>query len=295
MACRVASELRGRRPADGADFCVTFMSTTIDFSQSKVYNGRHLLARRPFAQEIKMDLKLQGKTALITGSTAGIGAGIAAALAREGVTVVINGRNEARAKTVVEAITEAGGTAHIDILVSNVGGSPQGRTSFFEASVAEWAEIFNSNVLAGIRMIHHLVPAMRDRGWGRVIHIGSRNAISPHNNMPPYGASKAGVNNLSLGLSKELAFTGVTSNVIMPGLIHTLQLDEFLASIANRQFEGSIDQAKDFVLKNICRQTVSRLGRVEDIARYVCFLASPEAEFITGTVLRIDGGSTPTV
>ena len=102
-----------------------------------------------------MDLKLQGKTALITGSTAGIGAGIAAALAREGVTVVINGRNEARAKTVVEAITEAGGTAHIalgdietdaaaksvvdtalaavgqiDILVSNVGGSPQGRTSF---------------------------------------------------------------------------------------------------------------------------------------------------------------------
>ena len=267
-----------------------------------------------------MDLKLQGKTALITGSTAGIGAGIAAALAREGVTVVINGRNEARAKTVVEAITEACGTAHIalgdietdaaaksvvdtalaavgqiDILVSNVGGSPQGRTSFFETSVAEWAEIFNSNVLAGIRMIHHLVPAMRDRGWGRVIHIGSRNAISPHNNMPPYGASKAGVNNLSLGLSKELAFTGVTSNVIMPGLIHTVQLDEFLASIANRQFEGSIDQAKDFVLKNICRQTVSRLGRVEDIARYVCFLASPEAEFITGTVLRIDGGSTPTV
>ncbi len=75
-------------------------------------------------------------------------------------------------------------------------------------------------------MIHHLVPAMRDRGWGRVIHIGSRNAISPHNNMPPYGASKAGVNNLSLGLSKELAFTGVTSNVIMPGLIHTVQLDE---------------------------------------------------------------------
>src|SRR5258708_19007808 len=183
MACRVASELRGRRPADGADFCVTFMSTTIDFSQSKVYNGRHKLARGPFPQEIKMDLKLQGKTALITGSTAGIGAGIAAALAREGVTVVINGRNDVRAETVDEAITEAGGTAHIalgdietdaaaksvvdaalaavgqiDILVSNVGGSPQGRTSFFEASVAEGAEIFNINALAGVRMIPPPAP-----------------------------------------------------------------------------------------------------------------------------------------
>src|SRR5258707_13740550 len=111
MARRVASELRGCRPADGSDFCVTFMSTTIDFSQSKVYNGRHQLARGPFPQEIKMDLKLQGKTALITGSTAGIGAGIAAALAREGVTVVIKGRAEARAKTVGGAIQVTGGTA----------------------------------------------------------------------------------------------------------------------------------------------------------------------------------------
>src|SRR5260221_7295816 len=97
MACRVASELRGRRPADGADFCATFMSTTIDFSQSKVYNGRHLLARRPFAQEIKMDLKLPGKTALITGSTAGIRARIAVAPAPGGVTVRIDGTDRARA------------------------------------------------------------------------------------------------------------------------------------------------------------------------------------------------------
>lgn len=267
-----------------------------------------------------MDLRLQGKTALVTGSTSGIGAGIATALAREGVAVVINGRSETKADAVRGEIEQAGGKAHIvlgnvetdagakavvegalaavgqiDILVNNVGGPIEGRTGFFETSVEEWAENFNSNVISNIRMLHLLVPGMRERGWGRVINIGSRNSISPHNNMPSYGASKAGVNNLSLGLSKELAFTGVTSNTIMPGLIYTSQLDTFLENIANRQFEGDTEKARLFVLDNVCRQTVKRLGQVEDIARYVCFLASPGADFITGTTLRIDGGSTPTV
>jgi len=267
-----------------------------------------------------MDLKLTGKYALVTGSTSGIGAGVAEGLAREGVVVVIHGRSAERSATVADRIRDAGGSAHvalgdletdagakavidqalqavpqIDILVNNIGGPVEGRLSFFDTTVDEWIDSYNSNAVAGIRMIHQLVPAMRDRGWGRVIQISSRNSISPHNNMPSYGAAKAATNNFSLGLSKELAFTGVTSNAIMPGLIYTQQLDTFLENIANRQMEGDIEKAKDFVLKNICRQTVSRLGIVEDIAHYVCFLASPNADFITGTVLRIDGGSTPTV
>lgn len=86
----------------------------------------------------------------------------------------------------------------------------------------------------------------------------------------------------------------MTSNSFMPGLIYTQQFDGFLANVA-KQFDGDTDKAKDFILKQICRQTVSRLGIVDDIANYVCFLASPNADFITGTVLRIDGGSTPTV
>ncbi|AUT66679.1 SDR family NAD(P)-dependent oxidoreductase [Paraburkholderia terrae] len=268
-----------------------------------------------------MDLQLVGRTALVTGSTSGIGAGIAGALAREGATVVVHGRSEARASAVVEEIRGAGGTAYyalgdlstdkgansvieyslatagqIDILVNNVGGPVEGKAAFFDTTLPEWVESFNSNALAAIRMIHGLVPAMRSRGWGRVIQISSRNGISPHANMPSYGASKAAMNNFTLCLSKELAFSGVTSNAIMPGLIYTQQLSHFLQDIAQRQGWGDdIEKAKEHVLKNVVRQTVSRLGMPNDIANYVCYIASPLSDFLTGTVVRIDGGSTPTL
>lgn len=268
-----------------------------------------------------MDLKLLGYTALVTGSTSGIGAGIARRFAAEGVNVVIHGRSDERAKQIVDEITAAGGMAcyvlgdletdagatsvieqslsavgKIDILVNNVGGPVEGKVSFFDTSVQEWSDSLNANTLAAIRMIHGLVPAMRERGWGRVIQVSSRNSISPHANMPSYGAAKAAMNNFTLSLSKELAFSGVTSNGIMPGLIYTQQLDHFLRDIATQQGWGDdIDRARTHLLQNICRQTVSRLGQVEDIANYTVFLASPLNDFVTGTVLRIDGGSTPTV
>lgn len=268
-----------------------------------------------------MDLNLVGKTALVTGSTSGIGAAIAAALAREGATVIVHGRSEARARAVASGIAEAGGKAYaalgdlgtdegaksvidqslaavkqIDILVNNVGGPLEGKVSFFDTTLPEWVESYNSNALAAVRMIHSLVPAMKERGWGRVIQISSRNGISPHSNLPSYGAAKAAMNNFTLGLSKELAFTGVTSNAIMPGLIYTQQLEHFFRDIAQRAGWGEdLEKAKDHVLKNIVRQTVNRLGEVNDIANYVCYVASPLSNFMTGTVVRIDGGSTPTL
>lgn len=268
-----------------------------------------------------MDLHLEGRTALVTGSTAGIGAAIAESLAREGVTVVVHGRSEDRAKPVVGRIAAAGGKAHyalgdlgsdegaksvidqalaaikhVDILVNNVGGSVEGKITWFDTTMAEWAESYDKNVLAAVRMIRALVPAMRERGWGRVIQISSRNGISPHANMPSYGAAKAAMNNLTLGLSKELAFSGVTSNAVMPGLIYTQQLEQFFIDIARREgFGDDTGRAKDYALKNVVRQTVSRLGEPNDIAAYVCYLASPLSDFMTGTVVRIDGGSTPTL
>lgn len=268
-----------------------------------------------------MDLKLNGRAALVTGSTSGIGAAIAQTLAREGAVVIVQGRSEERAKAVVAKIVSAGGKGYcalgdlgtgegaksvidqalvaakqIDILVNNVGGPIEGKVSFFDTTLPEWAEAFNTNALAAIRMIQGLVPAMKARGWGRVIQISSRNGISPHANMPSYGASKAAVNNFTLGLSKELAFSGVTSNAVMPGLTYTPQLDRYFQHIALRHnFGADIEKAKDYVLKNVVRQTVSRFGDVGDIANYVCYLASPLSDFMTGTVVRIDGGSTPTL
>jgi 3-oxoacyl-[acyl-carrier protein] reductase len=268
-----------------------------------------------------MDLKLVGRTALVTGSTAGIGAAIAEALAREGATVVVHGRSRERAADVADRITKAGGIAHqalgdlgsdegarsvidqalaaaprIDILVNNIGGSVEGKASWFDTTVAEWAESYNGNTLAAVRMVHGLVPAMKARGWGRVIQVSSRNAISPHANMPSYGAAKAAMNNFTLALAKELAFTGVTSNAVMPGLIYTQQVEQFLRDICRREGWGDdLEKAREHVLKNVCRQTVSRLGEPNDIASYVCYVASPLSDFMTGSIVRIDGGSTPTL
>jgi Dehydrogenases with different specificities (related to short-chain alcohol dehydrogenases) len=269
-----------------------------------------------------MDMLLQGKRALITGSTSGIGAQCARVLAAEGVSVIINGRSRKRADAVSAEIRAAGGIAEIvlgdvttndgaksviegtraafggiDILVNNVGNPTQEpHPSWFDAPLDEWVADYHQNTLAAVRLIHAFVPAMKEHGWGRVIQISSRNAISPHALFPTYGAAKSAVNNLTLSLSKELAGTGVTSNGIMPGLIDTPTLDGWFLEMAKRH-TGTEDPKKgrDYVLKNIVHQTVNRLGQPMDIAAAVCFIASPLSDFMTGTTFRIDGGSTPTV
>ena len=269
-----------------------------------------------------MDMQLQGKRALVTGSTSGIGAQCARVLAGEGVSVVVNGRNPERAEAVVEEIRAAGGQAEvalgdvttegganavingamaafdgIDILVNNVGNPTQeSHPSWFDAPLEEWLADYHQNTLAAVRLIHAFTPAMKERGWGRIIQVSSRNAISPHALFPTYGAAKAALNNLTLSLSKELAGTGVTSNGIMPGLIYTPQLDSWFLETARRHAGTDDPEAgKQYVLKNIIHQTVNRLGQPMDIAAAVCFLASPLSDFMTGTTFRIDGGSTPTV
>jgi 3-oxoacyl-[acyl-carrier protein] reductase len=268
-----------------------------------------------------MDVMLNGKRAFITGSTSGIGAQCARVLAGEGVSVVINGRNADRAAAVAEEIRASGGKAEvalgdvtteegsraviesakaafdgIDILVNNVGNPTQeSHGSWFDAPFQEWIDDYHQNTIAAVRLIHAFAPAMKERGWGRLIQVSSRNAISPHALFPTYGAAKAALNNMTLSLSKELAGTGVTSNGIMPGIISTPQLDKLFIETAKREGSDDPEFGKQYVLKNIVRQTVSRLGQPMDIAAAVCFLASPLSDFMTGTTFRIDGGATPTV
>jgi 3-oxoacyl-[acyl-carrier protein] reductase len=222
-----------------------------------------------------MDLQLNDKRALVTGSTSGIGAEIARMLAQEGVKVVVHGRNRDRAQAVIDEIKAKGGQAAalgdlmiadgaqavinaaeqafggIDILVSNAGGSDSDSASpWFEASVEEWAASYRQNTLPAVQLAQAFVPAMRERGWGRVIQISSRNAIQAYAEFGPYGAAKAAVNNLTLSLSKALAGTGVTSNGIMPGLIATPLADPWFMELAKQQGSDDLQVGKDFAVKN---------------------------------------------
>ncbi|TKD03218.1 SDR family NAD(P)-dependent oxidoreductase [Polyangium fumosum] len=268
-----------------------------------------------------MDLHLKDKRALVTGSSSGIGAEVARFLAREGVAVVVHGRNAERAQAVADEITTRGGRAAIalgdlstaegldhvidaaarafggiDILVNNAGGATNvAHASWFDAPLEEWLDEYRSNTLPAVRLVQAFVPGMRERRWGRVIQISSRNAISPHAQLAAYGASKAALNNFTLSLSKALAGTGVTSNGIMPGLIYTPALDGWFREIAAKQGLTEPAEGRAWVLKNAVHQTVDRLGVPADIAEAVCFLASPLTDFMTGTTFRIDGGATPTV
>jgi 3-oxoacyl-[acyl-carrier protein] reductase len=268
-----------------------------------------------------MDLQLADKRALVTGSSSGIGAEIARMLARERVKVVVHGRDRGRAQKVVAEIESSGGQAAValgdlmtvdgveavieatekalggvDILVNNAGGSNSAAApGWFETPVEVWTESYRQNALPAVRLAQAFVPAMRQRGWGRVIQISSRNAISAYAQFGPYGAAKAALNNLTLSLSKALAGTGVTSNGIMPGLIYTPMVDPWFKALAQQLGSDDPQAGRDFALKHVLQQTVARLGQPRDIAVAVCFIASPLSDFMTGTTFRIDGGATPTL
>lgn len=265
-----------------------------------------------------MDLQLEGKRALVTGSTSGIGVGIAHALARDGACVIIHGRSEDRARAVQAAIVAEGGHCDIvlgdlsvvheaervaqeasapgtvDILINNSGGmiGQSGAVDWFGSPVSDWADSYRSNVLAAVSLIHLLAPGMRARGWGRIIQMGSVVATHPSNATGDYSASKAALVNLTMSLSKALAGSGVTVNAISPGMIQTPAIDQWLRSIGDERGWGD-DQAKSVaVALQIYPQSVNRLGQPRDIGAMAAFLCSPVADFITGANMHVDGGVT---
>ncbi len=267
-----------------------------------------------------MDLQLQGKRALVTGSNSGIGAGIARMLAGEGVAVVLHGRHRERLDKVHaefvgagysvataqgDLATDGGGRAvadaalaafgGVDILVNNAGGaSEEDKKSWFDVDLDEWTATYQKNVIAAGRLIHRLAPGMRERGWGRIIQIASAAGTIPTSAQPDYGPAKAAMINMSLGLSKALSGTGVTVNTVTPGMIMTEGLVDFLKVFsAKRGWEG-IDRAAEYVLRG-CGQTVNRIGTVEDIAFAVTYLASPRADFVNGVNMHLDGGGTANI
>lgn len=270
-----------------------------------------------------MDFQLQDKVALITGSSSGIGIGIAHALAAEGVSVVVHGRDVARTQKTADAINAKGGKAkavngdldtdegadsvakaaeqcfgRVDILINNAGGRVDNTlpVSFFDIPPHIWTATYNRNVTSAVRLIHKLVPQMKERGWGRVIMLGSFSGQATSGGVAEYAATKAALPNVALGLSKALANTGVTFNTVSPGMIHTEALGQWLEGVAQQQGYGNDrEKAVRWVLDNTMKQTVDRLGQVEDIGYATVFLCSPRGDFINGANLRVCGGASPAV
>ncbi|WP_329034834.1 SDR family NAD(P)-dependent oxidoreductase [Streptomyces sp. NBC_00178] len=261
-----------------------------------------------------MNLELEGRRALVTGSSAGLGAEIVERLAAEGAAVVVHGRDEVRAEAVAKAVRGAGGSATVaigdigtdtgadavaaaalaggpvDILVNNAGVYDPAADWGGTPSSA-WADIYNINVIAGVRMIQRLVPAMRERRWGRVIQISSVTGHLPQASQPHYAASNAARDNLAASLARELAHTGVTSNAVAAGGILVPATRRMLTDLGREKGWGDTwDEIEPHVVDNLAPNDSGRIGRPGDYARLVAFVAGAGAGYINGTTLRVDGG-----
>ncbi|MGH0029234.1 MAG: SDR family NAD(P)-dependent oxidoreductase [Myxococcota bacterium] len=262
-----------------------------------------------------MDLGLGGRTALVTGSYRGTGAGIARVLAREGARVVVHGLEPGQADEVAEEIRGGGGEAftvtgdvrtaegaraaagsaldaagRVDVLVNNYGAAAGG--GWLDDPDADWREMFETNVLSGARMVHHLVPGMVERGWGRVVFVGTVGSVRPRARMPGYYAAKASLPNMTVSLAKELAHSGVTVNTVSPGLIATAEVRAGLLRRAEREGWGSDwDEIQRRAASDFMPNPSGRIGTVEEVGALVAFLASDLAGYVNGADLRIDGGS----
>jgi 3-oxoacyl-[acyl-carrier protein] reductase len=244
-----------------------------------------------------MDLQLQGRSALITGASIGIGRGIALALAREGARVAVVARRGELLESLADEIVVAGGTkpviivanmlddgaaeriataaltglAAVDILVNNAGGS---RPFKIDASEEQWQEAITLNFTRPRQLTHQLLPQMMDRKWGRILNATGKSEPDGIN-----GAfcAKAGIHAWAKGLSREVGKHGITVNSLAPGRIMSEQIRRNYTP-EYRQWQADHEIP------------VGRYGEPEDMANLVCFLASPLAGYITGTVIPVDGG-----
>ena len=254
-----------------------------------------------------MDLQLQGKTALVTGSTGGIGYGIAKVLLKEGAQVIINGRTQQSVDKAAASLKQATGKAplgfagdmskaedtsrlaktypDVDILINNVGRfMPH---EFTQSTDQDWYETFDLNVMSGVRLSRLYLPRMKQRNWGRIIFISSESALQIPVESVQYGMSKAAQIAVARGIAESCARTGVTVNSILPG--PTLDTDDPRA--AGRFGGRPLADVEDQFFKTL-RPTslIKRFARTEEVASLVAYVASPLSSATTGAALRVDGG-----
>ena len=263
-----------------------------------------------------MKIDLTGRTAVVTGSTAGIGRAIAEGLARAGAAVVINGRGQERVDLALRELRElfpkgeftgvsadlatSEGAADLfarapdaDILVNNVG---TGRAkSFFDIADSEWTDLFELNVMSGIRASRHYVPNMTKRGWGRVVFISSESALAIPKDMIDYAMTKTAQLAVARGLAEEVGGTGVTVNSVLPGPTNSEIMGGWMKAAAKEQGITQQEAEQQFIRTMRPTSLLNRFATTEEVANLVVYVCSEQASGTTGTSLRVDGGVVRTI
>jgi NAD(P)-dependent dehydrogenase (short-subunit alcohol dehydrogenase family) len=257
-----------------------------------------------------MDLQLEDKVALVTGSTAGIGFAIAETLAREGARVIVNGRTAVAVEDAIARIKSStaghvdgyagdlsvASTAEVlamtypevDILVNNLGIYEPKR--FEDIPDDDWMRFFSVNVLSGVRLSRLYLAALRRKNWGRIIFISSESGIQIPLEMIHYGVTKTAQIAVARGLAEAVAGTGITVNSILPGPTRSRGVEEFVAALGEKSGKSFADIQDDFFENVRPTSLIQRFASVDEVAAMVAYIASPLASATTGAALRVEGG-----
>jgi NAD(P)-dependent dehydrogenase (short-subunit alcohol dehydrogenase family) len=263
-----------------------------------------------------MNIDLSVKTALVTGSTAGIGNAIARGLAATGATVVVNGRSQDKVDAVVASITKAvpgskirgigadvstaagckalvAALPEVDILINNAGiFEPK---DFFEISDEDWSRFFEVNVMSGVRLSRAYMPGMLKRNWGRIVFISSESALNIPKEMIHYGMTKTAQLAISRGLAEITRGTAVTVNSVLPGPTMSEGVETFVKDLARQNGQSVEEAASNFVKQHRPTSLLQRFASVEEIANLVVYVSSNEASATNGAALRAEGGIVQTI
>jgi NAD(P)-dependent dehydrogenase (short-subunit alcohol dehydrogenase family) len=263
-----------------------------------------------------MKIDLSGKTALVTGSTSGIGHAIARGLAGAGAAVVVNGRSQVKVDTAVAKIakatpgskvrglaadvsTAAGCKAliaalpEVDILINNAGiFEPK---DFFEIPDEDWSRFFETNLMSGVRLSRAYLSGMLNRNWGRIVFISSESALNIPKEMIHYGTTKTAQLAVSRGLAEMTRGTAVTVNSVLPGPTMSEGVETFVKDLAKQNGQSVEEAASKFVKQFRPTSLLQRFASVEEIANMVVYVASPQASATNGAALRAEGGIVQTI
>jgi NAD(P)-dependent dehydrogenase (short-subunit alcohol dehydrogenase family) len=258
-----------------------------------------------------VDLDLHGKTAIVSGSTAGIGFATALGLARQGAHVVVSGRTPARVDAAVAEIARATGTETVrgvaadlataagcdafvaavpqaDIVVNNLGiFEPK---AFADIDDADWLRFFESNVLSGVRLTRAYLPGMRERNWGRIIFVSSESGLQIPVEMIHYGVTKTAQIALARGIAEDVRGTGITVNSVLPGPTRSEGVETFVKQLAAAQQIDEAEMERQFFATARPSSLIQRFLTTDEVANAIVYLCTNAASGTTGSAVRVDGG-----